>query len=181
MSIKNETYIYIVVSRTNTTLGRLIQRKLGVAYNHCSISLDASLETIYSFGRKELRNIFRAGFVQESKSRGFFKEHNDSGIAVVRISVSVEEYEQIYKILKEFQSQQAQYKYSMLGLLYCYLGIPHKRKDKYFCSQFVAEVLLKAGLTLFKKPETLVRPHDFLSLNIGELIYRGQISNYRLV
>ena len=98
MSIKNETYIYIVVSRTNTTLGRLIQRKLGVAYNHCSISLDASLETIYSFGRKELRNIFRAGFVQESKSRGFFKEHNDSGIAVVRISVSVEEYEQIYKI-----------------------------------------------------------------------------------
>ena len=178
MCTTNEDCIYIVVSRTNTILGKLIQRKLKVGYNHCSLSLDRSLENIYSFGRKELRNVFSAGFVNESKSSGFFKEYHDSVIAVIQVPVSHEEKERIVEIIAEFQSSPTHFKYSLLGLIYCYLGIPRKRKDKFFCSQFVAQVLGQAGLSLFGKPETLVRPHDFLDIQPGELIYTGRIGHY---
>lgn len=173
-----EEYIYIMLSKTNTLLGNMIRAGLGVSYNHCSLSLDESLETIYSFGRKELRNVFLAGFVQESKNNGFFRVHNTSDIIVIRMSVSSQEKERLCEIIADFQADKDLYRYSLLGLIYCYLGIPVKRKNKYFCSQFVTEVLQQAGIEVFEKPASLVRPHDFLDLPSTKYIYRGQIKNY---
>lgn len=178
MPNKQEEYIYIMLSRTNTLLGNMIRAGLGVSYNHCSLSLDESLETIYSFGRKELRNVFLAGFVQESKNNGFFRVHNTSDIIVIRMSVSSQEKERLCEIIADFQASKDLYRYSLLGLVYCYFGIPVKRKNKYFCSQFVTEVLLEAGIQVFDKPATLVRPHDFLDLPSTKFIYTGQIKNY---
>ena len=180
MQNSNQKYIYIVVSKTNTLLGRLIRRNLGVNYNHCSVSLDDSLENIYSFGRKELWNVFRAGFVRESKSCGFFEKHGDSFISVMQIPVTDEQWQHARHIIMKFKKEPNIYKYSILGLIYCYCGIPIKRKNKYFCSQFVAELLQNSGINLFQKPESLVRPHDFLSLSDGRIIYTGTIGSYGL-
>lgn len=174
----DKRFIYIVVSKTDTALGKLIQKKLGVSYNHCSVSLDESLENIFSFGRKELHNMFRAGFVRESKSEGFFAAHKYSYIAVLRIPVTEEQWWQVKKCLAQFKQQKNQYKYSVLGLAYCYLGIPVKRKNKYFYSQFAAELLQRSGIQLFDKDESLVRPHDFLGLESGQVVYKGEIRNY---
>lgn len=178
MSNCDKKFIYIVISKTDTALGKLIQKKLGVSYNHCSISLDESLENIFSFGRKELHNVFRAGFVRESKSDGFFAKHKGSYVAVLQIPVTEAQWQQTSECLAQFKQQGGQYKYSLLGLAYCYLGIPVKRKNKYFCSQFVAELLQQAGVHLFDKDESLVRPHDFLSLGAGQVVYKGEIGNY---
>lgn len=180
MSNTQEESIYIMLSRTNTLLGNMIRAGLGVSYNHCSLSLDESLETIYSFGRKELRNVFLAGFVQESKSNGFFRVHDTSDIVVIRMPVNPQEKERLCEIIADFQADKDLYGYSLLGLIYCYFGIPVKRKNKYFCSQFVTEVLQQAGIEVFDKPATLVRPHDFLDLPSTNYIYRGQIKNYSL-
>lgn len=178
MSNYDKKYIYIVISKTNTTLGKFIQRQLGVGYNHCSVSLDDSLEDIFSFGRKEIHNFFRAGFVRESISDGFFAVHKYSDVAVLQIPVTEEQWNQASEGITQFKQQKNQYKYSLLGLAYCYLGIPVKRKNKYFCSQFVAELLKQAGIELFDKEESLVRPHDFLSVGAGEVVYAGEIGNY---
>lgn len=178
MSKLNKKFIYIIVSRTDTTLGKVIQKKLGVHYNHCSISLDESLENIFSFGRKELHNVFRAGFVRESKSEGFFAKHNSSDIVVLQIPVTETQWDQVNVFLAQFKKKRSQYKYSLLGLVYCYFGIPIKRKNKYFCSQFVAELLHQSGVRLFDKEESLVRPHDFLSLGAGQVVYTGKIGEY---
>ena len=56
--------------------------------------------------------------------------------------------------------------------------MPIKRKNKYFCSQFVTEVLNRSGLSLFAKPETLIRPHDYLHLSQMKIVYRGEIGAY---
>lgn len=178
MSEHNKKFIYIVISKTNTALGKCIQKKLGVNYNHCSISLDESLENIFSFGRKEIHNIFRAGFVKESKNDGFFGKYNNSNIVVLKVPVTETQWDQVNEFLGQFKKQRSQYKYSLLGLIYCYFGIPVKRKNKYFCSQFVAELLQQSGIQLFDKDESLVRPHDFLSLKAGQVVYMGEIGNY---
>lgn len=178
MSGGQKRNIYIVVSKTDTVLGRLIQKKLGVEYNHCSISLDESLEDIYSFGRKELWNMFRAGFVKESKSEGFFKKYNNSDIAVMRVPVTQEQLQEIAINIARFQVHKELYSYNALGLIYCYLGINAKRKNKYFCSQFVAEVLEESGVWILNKPQNLVRPHDFLRVDNGQIIYTGEIGKY---
>lgn len=173
-----QKYIYIVVSKTNTVLGRLIQHCLRVQYNHCSIALEIGLEHFYSFGRKEVYNMFRAGFVTESKNDGFFKEHSTAEIAVMQIPVTQEQWEVITQEIDEFNRQKKDFKYSLLGLIFCYLGIAKKRDHKYFCSQFVAEILENANTKLVDKPSTLVKPHDFLGTTQGHIIYRGEIGDY---
>lgn len=177
MSTNDQEFIYIMVSKTNTLLGLTIQRLLGVSYNHCSIALDDSLETIYSVGRKELRNMFVAGFVIESKSSGFFAVHRNSDIALLRLPVSSDEKRKIRQVIAEFQQEPC--KYSLLGLVYCYWGIPVERENRLFCSQFVAQVLQKAEINVFDKPASLVRPHDFLGIPLAEPVYTGKIGQYQ--
>ncbi len=175
---KNDQYIYIVISKTNTMLGRFIQNRLRTDYNHCSLGLDEELEVFYAFGRKQLRNMFRAGFVEESKSNGFFKQYGNSKIIVLRIAVTEKQYADLVDCIEVFKKNRDCYKYSALGLLFCHLGIPVKRKDKYFCAQFVAEAMRMADIPFLDKHTTLVRPHDFLEVEKAEIIYQGPISNY---
>ena len=176
MNSNKQTYVYIMVSKTNTLLGMTIQKMLGVSYNHCSIALDDSLETIYSIGRKELHNIFNAGFVVEGKGCGYFAAHENSNIILVRIAVDYEEKERIYEEILKYQNEQC--KYNLLGLIYCYFGIAKERDNRKFCSQFVAEVLESSDVNLFDKPATLIRPHDFLEIPSAEVVYYGSIGNY---
>ena len=177
MESKKQQFIYIMVSKTNTLLGLTIQRFLDVSYNHCSISLDDSLEKIYSVGRKEVWNMFSAGFVVESKSNGFFAAHHDSDIVLLRIPVSSAEKQRLRQAIEEYQKNS--YKYNLLGLVYCYRGIPMERENRLFCSQFVAQVLQRAEIHVLDKPASLVRPHDFLSVSAAEPIYTGKIGQYQ--
>lgn len=171
-------YVYIIVSRTDTVLGRMIRKSLGVPFNHCSIATDRSLSCFYSIGRKGVYNPLRAGFVRESKDAGFFKIHSNAQIAVLRVAVTEEQLQALEQRLSEVQARAAQIHYSLLGLIYCYFGISVKRENKYFCSQFVAELLQSAGIELLQKPSTLTRPHDFLQLPEAETIYTGTFQNY---
>lgn len=173
-----QKHIYIVLSKTNTALGKVIQKQLGVNYNHCSIALDESLEHIYSFGREEINNMFNAGFVTESKSAGFFHVYHDSKIRVIKVPVTQQQFKRLQRIINKFDRHKEHYKYSAMGLVYCYFGIARKRDQKYFCSQFVAEVLNESGVQLIDKPETLGRPHDFLHMEYGQVIYNGEIGRY---
>ena len=177
MKQKKQEFVYVMVSKTNTLLGMTIQKMLGVRYNHCSIALDDSLETIYSVGRKELRNMFAAGFVVESKSSGFFAAHHRSEIVLLRIPVSREEKQRLGQAIADYRKTAC--KYNLLGLVYCYRGIPKERQNRLFCSQFVAEVLKKAEIDVLDKPSSLVRPHDFLSVPAAESIYIGKIGQYQ--
>ena len=177
METRTQEFVYIMVSKTDTLLGMMIQKMLGVAYNHCSISLDDSLEAIYSVGRKECWNMFDAGFVVESKNSGFFGAHNQSDIVLLRIPVSHQEKQQLHRTITDYQK--TTWKYNLLGLLYCYRGIQKDRENRLFCSQFVAQVLKQSGIDVLDKPASLVRPHDFLSVPSAESVYVGKIGQYQ--
>ncbi len=177
METRSQEFVYIMVSKTNTLLGMTIRRVLGVSYNHCSIALDDSLETIYSVGRKELWNMFIAGFVVESKSSGFFAVHKESDIILLRIPVSYKKKQRLRQVILDYQKTTC--KYNLLGLVYCYRGIQKDRENRLFCSQFVAEVLKQSEIDVLDKPSSLVRPHDFLNVPYAEAIYIGKIGQYQ--
>lgn len=136
------------------------------------------LELFYSIGRKGIYNPLRAGFVCESKDAGFFKTHSNAQMAVLRVPVSEAQLRALEESLASFQENAEHIKYSLFGLVYCYFGISAKRENKYFCSQFVAEILQSAGIDLLQKPPTLTFPHDFLLLPEAESIYTETFQNY---
>ena len=75
METKN---IYVVLSDTGSVLTRLIGFYTKSRYNHCSISFDPEFKSLYSFGRKQPRNPFIGGFVEESFYDGTFKRFSNT-------------------------------------------------------------------------------------------------------
>ena len=79
--------------------------------------------------------------------------------------------------LEEMDQKKEQFRYSRLGVLFCLLGIPFHRKNHYFCSQFVAEILcMSRGINL-KKEASLYLPNQFIYELSGQNTLREIVCN----
>ena len=116
-------------------------------YNHASISFDAELFEVYSFGRKTARNPFNGGFVKENVRQGLFKQ---AECAIYSLSVSDEQYESMWQYIEKINKHKEKYRYNFLGLFGFLLKKPIHRKYKFFCSQFVASVLKECAIIDFE-------------------------------
>jgi hypothetical protein len=68
------------------------------------------------------------------------------------------------------------FKYNYFGPVCCFLGLPIRIKNKYFCSQFVAEILSENNIVKLKKSAALYHPRDLAKLEELTLVYEGKLS-----
>ncbi|HEY5588030.1 MAG TPA: hypothetical protein VIK86_03635, partial [Candidatus Paceibacterota bacterium] len=92
-----EKYVYVIISRTPTSMGKIIRKFLKGKYNHASISLDENLSQMYSFCRLSVSNPLVGGIVRESVFTLTTGLEEDVPINVYRIPVTQEKYEIISK------------------------------------------------------------------------------------
>ena len=167
--------IYILLTDTGTIFTRLIKLYTRAPYNHASIALDRELKEVYSFGRKRPHNPFIGGFVHENMQGKLFEK---AKCAIYTCTVSDKDYEKIHKHILEMKTNQAQYKYNLLGLIAIILNKKMKRKNAYFCSQFVAAVFETMGTPLVNRSSANVTPHHLSASHALELIYIGKLNRY---
>ena len=172
--------IYVMLSQTGTYFSRMIKFYTRYNYNHTSIALDKDLKELYSFGRRTSYFPFFPGFVKEEINGGIFKMYDKTTCRVYELSVTEEEYNEVKKIIDNFNSEYDKYKYSFLGILAIMLHIPHERRYRFVCSQFVAYVLKEGKIVEFDKHVSLVKPEDFDNLEKGQVVYTGLLSNYAI-
>lgn len=169
--------LYIVFSRTGTMFSNVIAFFTHKEYSHVSISLDSSFTKMYSFGRKNPEKMLPAGFVEENLYDGVFAMFPHSRCLVYKVSISSEQYESIENELNSFISNKDDYKYNILGTATTLINKPLLRKNYYFCSQFVSEVLIKSGVYKTDKLPELIQPMDLLEIPNKTLVYEGLINN----
>lgn len=174
MNAKRE--LYVVLTDTGTWFTRLIKQFTGVPLNHASLSFDAHLEEVYSFGRKNVSNPFVGGFVREDMQSPFFL-HADC--AVYRCMLDEFEYRHIANRIEEMKRSPERYKYHLLGLFGVLLNTRVEADDAYFCSQFVASVFEQGGHPLVDKPACLVTPGDLAQSPRLQLLYSGKLGHYQ--
>lgn len=169
--------IYLVLTATGTLFSRCIGLYTKARYNHVSLCLDSGINEFYSFGRKIRWFPLIGGFVVEHTDSGLFKAIGKTTCAIYRLDIYDEKYEALRKSVDVFVSNKKKYGYNLIGLLGIMINMPLKRKNKYFCTQFVASMLQESGIHDFGKDPSLVTPHDFY--NIAELIpvYEGKLSD----
>ncbi|MFC7678464.1 hypothetical protein [Paenibacillus sp. GCM10028914] len=170
-----EQNIWIVLTGTGTWFSRMIQCFTNAPLNHASIAFDSDLHEVYSFGRKQANNPFNGGLVRENLRAPFFYT---SDCAIYRCSVSSEDYQRMYNLVKEMMRDQDRYKYNLLGLLGILFRVHIDRDNAYFCSHFVATVFERAGLHPVNKPPHLVTPEDFTNSTHLNEIYCGPLHRY---
>ncbi len=169
--------VYIVLSRSHTILARAIRIFTKKYYNHTSVSFDLSLEPFYSFGRRNPKYMFPAGFIIEGVRSGFFGLHPDTKICVLKTQVTDEEYDLMQKRLQPFIKEPLKYKYGVLQLFYMMFNINYTPKTQYVCSVFVASLF--RGILDFDRDYTKMYPEDFYQFNF-EKIFEGDAGDYNL-
>ena len=172
-------YLYVVLTRTNTVMSRLIQIFKNDEYTHAAMSLDKNLEQMYSFGRKHTYNPFVGRFKKEEVDKGIYKISRTVPSLIIELQVSKEQYEKAKELLEQFIINSNLYKYNYMGLMYNLLNKSVSSDYRFLCSEFVYHILKESGVVDFKKSRNLVRPEDLLDVE-GRIIYMGDLKEIKL-
>ena len=171
--------MYVLLIRSNSLPSILIRMITRAMYTHASLGFSEDCMQLYSFARKYENLPLPGCFTSEKIDRGFMGKDPKTPCALYCFDVSEEVFDNTYsEVMKMYEKRKA-YKYNYLGLILCGLGIEKTRKDKYFCSEFVAHMLKKTGALNIEKPTSLFRPMDFRKLPQLNLVYEGNIGGLK--
>ena len=168
--------IYLVLTSTGTLFSRFLGLITGARYNHVSLGLDDDIEEFYSFGRKIIWFPLIGGFVVERADKGVFKVFSDTACLIYMLEIEDGQFEKLKVCIDNFKRNQHLYKYNLIGLLGVMFNIPLKRKNRFFCTQFVATMLDECGIYSFHKDLSLATPDDFHRIPGLVKIYEGLLS-----
>jgi hypothetical protein len=172
--IMEKNYIYVVLTRTNTVISKLINLIKNDKYTHAAISLDKELNSMYGFGRKHSFNPFFGVFRKEELNKGVYKYHKNLPGAIIEIEVTKDQYENAKNLLNEFINNSDKYKYNYMGLIDGILNKEICYENKFICSEFVYHILKESNIADFKISRNLVRPQNFMNLE-SKIIYEGNL------
>lgn len=157
-------YLYLMISRTDTIIGKVIRFFTLYQYNHVSLTLDPNLRRWVSFARY-VRNVpLAGGFVEETADR-LFSFGSYVPVRIFRIEIP----ESRYRILKKVFSQAGDPKcsliYNTFGALASTLMLSFPVPGAYTCLEFADAVLEESCVTI-RQLDRLLEPH---------LIYEGEL------
>lgn len=171
----NEKKIYIVLTQTYTTIARIIKSITKDKYSHASISLDIKCNNMYSFGRKYIYFPFYGIFLKEDLRKGLFIRNKNALVAIYEIKVTKKQYNKIKDKIKEIELNNKGY--NIIGLLLAHFRVKLHRR-KYYCSEFVYEVLSNKEIEIYNKENTLFKPEELITNNKFVKIFEGKIRDY---
>lgn len=170
--------LYLVLSRSNSLPGLLIRAITRDDINHCALSPDDSLTQMQSFGRTRVWNPLSGGLTREDKCGAFYRRFRGTYIRLYRLSVSEEIYSRVIDRLDADYARRREFRYNFFGCFTAQFRRSVVRTDRYFCSEYVAEVLTQCGVCALPFSIHTCRPNDFEALAGKELVYEGLLRKY---
>lgn len=170
--------IYIVLSQTGSIVCKILEKFTHDDYNHVSLSLDGELNSMFSFGRIYPYIPWWGGFVEESPHFGTMKRFSETEVRVLAVSVNDDIYDRLKSELQQMLSEKYSYHYDVVGLICAAFNKVYRRKNHYYCSEFVREVLVKHGIESPDLFPEIVRPTDFLEIPDCSEIYNGKLREF---
>lgn len=169
--------LYIVISKTGSIPSRFLQFFTKDKYVHVSLGLNEKLTEMYSFARRHRYYPFWSGFIRERIGEGVYQRFKNTRIAVVKLPVNDEVYEEIAQKLHDMYPIRNKYRYNYIGVFLAYFGKSFKRKHCFYCSEFVQKILSEHGVGV-ENTQTPVKPIEFLKLKNGKLVFEGFTREY---
>lgn len=139
-------------------------------YSHVSLGLDEDMNTFYSFVVK--------GFIVEDIARYNKPGRMPFPCELYALEVSEGTYQAVKRNILTFVNNRSQLSYTRMGLILTLANIPWKLKNRYICSQFVAQMLQRCTAAKLCKDSTLYLPEDFHRLKGLRMIFRGDLKQF---
>ncbi len=141
--------VYVLLTKFDSATSHLLYYAAGQEYTHASIALDEAPEVYYSFSFH--------GFVVETPEK--HRKHGLQKQLRYQLEVSEKAYKAIKKQIRYFEKNKLDFHYTRFGVLCCMLHLPFRRRNHYFCSQFVAELLKNSQAMSSKRKACLYMPN----------------------
>lgn len=160
--------VYIVFSRTNTTIGGFIRLMTGGVYNHTSFAFDPTLCDMYSVARYRCGAPFAGGFVVEHPARYAFGSRYDSvRVKIAAFSLDDGQYLALRERIGRYLCKGSDILYNTIGAVTSYLGHDIAVRDTYTCVEFVSEAIGAGRISSIQTFERMMQPY---------VIYCGRLS-----
>lgn len=170
--------VYLVISHSGTFVSNVVRLITGDRYSHVSISLDAALMKMYSFGRRKAYNPFIGRFVCESRDSGIFKRFTKTEVEVIKLDIPKEKYDAIKAELEAMYEERESYKYNYMGLFLAAIGKTRTKDKRFYCSEFLDHLFKKHGIEGYKNDNKIKKPVHFLNIEGSENVYKGVLTEY---
>jgi len=161
-------YIYILLLRYPDRFSRIFSFLFRTRFTHASIGVGDKDFTFFSYVtkgfRKELPRLHPTFKKQEILCR------------LYRLPISDEVYTSTIESIEQHMEKFELHKFSYVGTVLAHMRISYRSKKRFFCSQFVCEILQQAQAVRLKKRSTLYIPDDFCEMKELEEVYSGFLS-----
>jgi hypothetical protein len=159
--------IYILLTKHENMLAKLLRVVTFYEYTHTSIALEKD-GSHYSF------NPVR-GFTVE---RPIHKKRGATPCRLYCVDVSEKTYNRIESRIQWFVEHPGEYKFNYVGLAFSILYIPIGFGNRYFCSQFVSDLLATHGAEPLRKRPSRYFPRHFHREKGFKLMYDGTAGTF---
>ncbi len=177
--MKENKYLYIILTKTSTKVAKIIRFISGKTYSHSSIASDELLSEMYSICRDYKHSPLPAHFNVEKIHTQVFGLHENIPSEVYRIPVTGLQLDEFKEAINHFILNRTRYVYNVAAFLPMAFHIPYKFKNKFVCSVWVAFILRKIGISLqVNKHPSLIEPEDLRYTENAELIFKGNLKDY---
>lgn len=145
-------YLYVMLSRTDTGMGRLIRFATGEKYNHASLCLDGKLQHFVTFARYRQDVPLAGGYVTETADR-LRSCGKSMPVRIYKIEISHEDADKLADLFQ--MAGRTSLVYNSLGALLSRCHIRCRVPGAYTCLEFVGTILGNSYPTISALGEAL--------------------------
>lgn len=114
----------------------------------------------------------------ESLGSGTFRHFPETKGIVLMCDISDEQYLKLNDRIDDMYSKRFSYCYNYIGLALAAFNIYRKFNNRYYCSEFVRELLSDCDIISPDSFGSIVKPMEFLQLDDFRIIYDGKLQDY---
>lgn len=149
--MERKDYIYIVLIKALTKLGKFSRMFNHYEYTHIAVCLDNKLEDFITFSRKKHYSPFDSGFMHEKVEHYAFGENNKVKVKIFAIPVDINDKLKIEKYIKKIENDN-EYVFNLYSMITMPLLHGVKIYKAHNCMSFVSKIIeLSNSVKLQKK------------------------------
>ena len=133
-------FLYIMISGTNTGVGKVIRKVTRFPYSHVSLTLRPELDKWVSFARYYKESTFVGGFIWEDIPR-FSSMGTKMPVRIYRVSISQSEYDKLFAFFETAGTDNCALCYNLFDAVVTPLGKKCELPGCFTCLSFANAIL----------------------------------------
>lgn len=148
---KQNNYIYVVLVKALTGLGKFARLTSKYDYTHIAVCLDENLDKFYTFSRRKHYSPFDCGYMVETLDCYAFGKNKDVKLRIFKVPVSNENKEKIKKYINKVSSD-SNYIFNFYSMITMSFFHGFKIYKAHNCMSFVSKIIELSESVNMSKP-----------------------------